>query len=150
MNFKDLNCRYLKDGGGLGELGSLLEPTKLIHGYSKVGARCRLDLVPIDCRNSCGGTFYCAVSSVVYVFVFSSNTPRIGFHVSRGLSQLIIKSSLGKHLGGDRVSVRMSVMVAVIVLVEPFDSTLGSSSKMGSMESPSSYRICTMLIAGAN
>ena len=48
VDFEDLDHRFLKHGGGFGELGGLLEPAELVHGYREIGARRWLDLVPID------------------------------------------------------------------------------------------------------
>jgi hypothetical protein len=48
MNFEDLDRHFFEHGGGLSELRSLLEPTKLVHGHSEVGARRWLDLMPVD------------------------------------------------------------------------------------------------------
>ena len=107
MNFEDLNCHFLKHGGGLGKLGSLLEPAELIHGDSRVSARHRLDLVSINlhelivkivgnaaapllvgvttyCYGSYGSVFRYVVSGAVGVFVFPSDTLGIGFPVLRG------------------------------------------------------------------
>lgn len=94
-----------------------------------------------SCRYGChGSTFYRMTFGMVGILVFPSNTLGIGTK----------KSSLRKRLVRDGVSVGTSVMVLGIVLVEPSDSALGSSSKMGSIESLWSYQICTMLITGAN
>jgi hypothetical protein len=38
MNFEDLDRHCFEFGSGLSELRSLLEPAKLVHGHSEVGA----------------------------------------------------------------------------------------------------------------
>ena len=52
MKFKDLNYHCLKLGGGLDELGSLLEPAEIVHGHDEVGTRRRQDLMSVDLQNS--------------------------------------------------------------------------------------------------
>jgi hypothetical protein len=112
-DFEDLNHCCLEHGGGLGELGSLLEPAELIHGHDEIGTRGQLDLVFVDLHEliieiagnaaapllvgvtTCNGyattgccdiAFYCTTSGMVGVLVFLSNTLGIGFIISRGLS----------------------------------------------------------------
>lgn len=91
--------------------------------------------VPFSHYGGYSGAFHCMTSSVVSVLVLPSSVLGIDFPISRGLLQLTKKSSPRKCLGGDGVLVAMLVMV----LVEPSDSAPGSSSKMGSIESLSSY-----------
>ena len=48
MDFEDLDHHCLKHGSGFGDLRGLLEPAELVHGHHDIGARRRLDLVPIN------------------------------------------------------------------------------------------------------
>lgn len=131
VKFEDLNHCCFKHGSGLGELGSLREPAQLIHGHGEVGTQRWLDVVSVDLEKlvsevagdtapsflvsyatigshgSSGSALCRATSVMVSILVFPTDALGIGFPVPGGLSQLIIKSSPGKHLGGDEVLVRI-------------------------------------------
>ena len=48
MNLEDLDHYHFKHGGGIFDLGSPLEPTKLVHGHDEANTQRRLDLMPVD------------------------------------------------------------------------------------------------------
>lgn len=64
---------------------------------------------------SCGGTLCGAAFGALDVLVFLSDALGIGFPIPGGLSQLIMNNSPGKRLGGDGVSMKVSVMVSMTV-----------------------------------
>jgi hypothetical protein len=168
--FVDLNLHCFKHRSGLGIFRHLLDPSQLIHGDGDVGARGRLDIMPVDLKKflikdarnavtswlvyyasasgcACSGVcLFCAAPGAVGVPIFPSDTPGVSFSVPGNAVMADHEKFLRKRQGGGEVL----VTVSVTVLVEPSDFAPGFSSKMGSRELLPSWRICTMLIKGAN
>jgi hypothetical protein len=97
-----------------------------------------------------GGVCFSVPLCTVGVPCFPGDVLFICFYVNRALSLLIMKIPPKKPLDGVAELRTRSGTVSVIVSVEPLDSVAGSCSKIGSKESSSSWRICTMLMVGAD